>query len=107
MAEATRLTLAGRLTEATATIQRTLGHMPIVDVSEAGSGSAAEPIEAEFRVLLKTRKRDSTCSGQGRSSTEKIQLAIPSRFLHTLGTGGLQTVSTGGLAVLPFRIGGL
>ncbi len=57
MAETTRLTLAGRLTEATATIQRTLGHMPIVDVSEAGSGSAAEPIEAEFRVLLKTRKR--------------------------------------------------
>ncbi len=51
MAEATRLTLAGRLAEATATIQRTLGRVPIIDVSAPKPGSAADPIEAEFRVI--------------------------------------------------------
>ncbi len=34
MAEATRLTLAGRLAEATAIIQRTLGRVPISDVQD-------------------------------------------------------------------------
>jgi poly(hydroxyalkanoate) depolymerase family esterase len=51
MAEATRLTRAGRLAEATTTIQRALGRMPIGDVSAAESGTAAEPIEAEFDVV--------------------------------------------------------
>src|SRR5258708_26184016 len=51
MAEALRLTRAGRLDEATAIIQRTLRQVPIVDGSAAESGGADEPIEAEFRVV--------------------------------------------------------
>ena len=51
MAEALRLTRAGRLDEATAIIQRTLRQVPIVDGSAAESGGADEPIEAEFRIV--------------------------------------------------------
>ncbi len=51
MAEASRLTQAGRLAEATTIIQRTLGRMPVTDVSAAEPGTAAEPIEAEFDVV--------------------------------------------------------
>lgn len=48
MAEATRLTRAGRLAEATALIQRTLGGMP---AAAEGSGRADAPIEAEVRIM--------------------------------------------------------
>src|SRR5436189_37251 len=41
MAEATRLTLAGRLAEATAAIQRPLGTVAAPDVDGAGSGRVA------------------------------------------------------------------
>ena len=50
MAEATRLTLAGRLAEAMATIQRTLGNLPAPDVAAADrSGATAPP--GPFRVV--------------------------------------------------------
>src|SRR5437016_5243176 len=50
MAEATRLTLAGRLAEATATIQRTLGNLTAPDVAAADpSGATAPP--GPFRVV--------------------------------------------------------
>ena len=50
MAEATRLTLAGRLAEATATIQRTLGNLTAPDVAAAdGSGASAPP--GPFRIV--------------------------------------------------------
>ncbi len=51
MAEATRLTRAGRLAEATAIIQRTLWRATSTDGSAAGPSSADAPIEAEFRVV--------------------------------------------------------
>src|SRR5438128_1814983 len=41
MAEATRLTLAGRLAEATAAIQRALGTVAAPDVDAAGAGRVA------------------------------------------------------------------
>ncbi len=51
MAEATRLTHAGQLAEATALIQRTLGGMP----AAAGRSTRADaPIEAEVRVVEDT-----------------------------------------------------
>ena len=51
MAEATRLTRAGRLAEATALIQRTLVGVPATNVSAAEPNRAGAPIEAEFRML--------------------------------------------------------
>ena len=51
MAEATRLTRQGRLAEATALIQRTLGGAPAPDVARERPGSRDEPIEAAFRVV--------------------------------------------------------
>ena len=55
MAEATRLTRAGSLAEATAVIQRTLRGFLHSDAPDAGRGSAAEPsepIDAAYRILL-------------------------------------------------------
>src|SRR5947209_17006973 len=49
MAEATRLVRAGRLAEATAMLQRTLGSVPAPNVSVPGSADA--PIASAFPVL--------------------------------------------------------
>jgi len=51
MAEATRLTRAGRLAEATALIQRILAGSPATDVSTAASSHDGAPIDAAFRVV--------------------------------------------------------
>ena len=51
MAEATRLTRAGRLAEATALIQRTLGIARISDPSEEEPESATTPVEAEYHIV--------------------------------------------------------
>src|SRR5438046_3658569 len=51
MAEATRLTRAGRLVEATRIIQRTLKGEPAPGVSSVEPDSADTPIEGEFRVV--------------------------------------------------------
>jgi poly(hydroxyalkanoate) depolymerase family esterase len=54
MAEATRLTRAGSLAEATAVIQRTLRGFFHSDAHDAGRGSAAEPsepIDAAYRIV--------------------------------------------------------
>ena len=50
MAEATRLTLAGQLAEATATIQRTLGNLTAPDVAAADRSGASVP-PGPFRVV--------------------------------------------------------
>jgi poly(hydroxyalkanoate) depolymerase family esterase len=49
--EATRLTRAGRLAEATALIQRTLGGSHFPDVASSGTPTENEPIETTFRVV--------------------------------------------------------
>ena len=51
MAEATHLTRAGRLIEATRIIQRTLKGEPAPGVSSVVPDSADTPIEGEFRVV--------------------------------------------------------
>ena len=51
MAEATRLTQAGQLAEATALIQRVLRGLPIDDGAEARRGRVKDAIEAEFWVV--------------------------------------------------------
>ncbi len=51
MAEVMRLMQAGKLAEATTTIQRTLGSEPTVHVSEEEPRSAATPIHAKFHVV--------------------------------------------------------
>src|SRR5437868_106420 len=51
MAEATRLTRAGRLVEATAMIQRTLAGLSAPSVSVAEPNHTDVPIEAEFHIL--------------------------------------------------------
>ena len=50
MAEATRLTRAGRLAEATALIQRSLGRQPGLDPAAATSGPATASARAEDRA---------------------------------------------------------
>ncbi|MGH8910512.1 MAG: extracellular catalytic domain type 1 short-chain-length polyhydroxyalkanoate depolymerase [Egibacteraceae bacterium] len=51
MAEATRLTVAGQLAEATALIQRLLGNPPDAGMPTAAPNSAHEPIQPQVRVL--------------------------------------------------------
>ena len=65
MAEATRLTRAGQLAEATAMIQRTLAGAPSTNVpaQTAEPGSAGVPIEAEFRILDDTSPARETSVG--------------------------------------------
>jgi poly(hydroxyalkanoate) depolymerase family esterase len=51
MAEATRLTRAGRLLEATALVQHTLRGMPAQEASSNATACTDEPIDASFRVV--------------------------------------------------------
>ena len=64
MAEATRLTRAGQLAEATALIQRSLAGFPSTNVPAAGPSAADAPIEAEFRILDDSSPASET-SGEG------------------------------------------
>ncbi|GAC1350203.1 MAG: PHB depolymerase family esterase [Ktedonobacteraceae bacterium] len=79
MAEAARLTRAGRLTEATAAIQRTLGSTPtIVDAATTKAVSPSEPIEAEFHVV-----DDSPLAQEKTIWNVASKLGVPSRPVTT------------------------
>ncbi len=81
MAEVTRLTRAGRLTEATAMIQRTLIGSSTTNIVEAEPGYADAPIEAEFRVLdgssfsMETPREDGTRRTGRETATEHSTVA--------------------------------
>ncbi len=84
MAEAIRLTHAGRLTEAMAAIQRTLRSMPATNMPTAASSSTDAPIEAEFRVIDDFPSSKPTTK---RSETPRTAIPThPARGTHTPGT---------------------
>src|SRR5215471_1868967 len=84
MAEATRLTHAGRLTEATAIIQRTLAGLPTTNEATSDTTTDDAVIDAEFSVLDDSFART---SGQfvdkvysNRAGTRPYKLYIPSSY---------------------------
>src|SRR5919197_3352093 len=83
MAEATRLTLAGRLAEATAAIQRTLGNLPAPDVLRRPAGMPGAP----GRVRPVTSDHVPSPAGQfidgaytNAAGTRSYKLYIPSGY---------------------------
>lgn len=68
MAEATRLTHAGRLTEASTLIQRTLAGLASTNVAAGEPGDADSPLEAEFRILEDSSPLKETSGGGGSQS---------------------------------------
>src|SRR5260370_13834270 len=85
-AEATRLMRAGRLAEATARIQRTLGSVPAPNVSVVGANSAGAPIASAVPV----RDDSSTAtepSGEGMARNRRIGGdALAARLAAALST---------------------
>ncbi len=86
MAEATRLMRAGRLAEATARIQRTLGSVPAPNVSVVDANSAGAPIASALPV----RDDSSTAtepSGEGMARNRRIGGdALAARLAAALST---------------------
>ena len=86
MAEAMRLTRAGRLAEATALIQRTLGSASTVNASAAGSGSEATSTEAEFRVVDDSPPSTEPSAGGMAHSRRRGGESVAARLAATLST---------------------
>src|SRR5215469_9056418 len=92
MAEATRLTRAGRLAEATALIQRTLAGVSATNVSAAEPSHADAPIEAEFRVLDDSSPSTEASVGGvagSRGTGGEAAPAYPAAGRRTLSQGAL------------------
>src|SRR2546421_10821496 len=84
MAEARRLTLAGRLTEATAVIQRTLAGIPATNMSTAASSSSDAPIEVESHIIDDSPPSTTTSM---RGAAPKTDIPIrPALGTHAAGT---------------------
>jgi poly(hydroxyalkanoate) depolymerase family esterase len=89
MAEATRLTRAGRLAEATALILRTLGSAHIIDLSAEEPRSATAPVEAEYSIDDDSKPSAETASWD-MSPGRKIEAPIESATLrNAVGLGVL------------------
>lgn len=114
MAEATRLTRAGQLAEATALIQRTLGNQPTSGMSTSAPSRATEPIRAQLRVVDAPVAPASTPgSGTGRQAGGATAAEFlgrvakrPLRFPHRLRPAGpARRTQPDAAAVVP-RAGG-
>jgi poly(hydroxyalkanoate) depolymerase family esterase len=105
MAEATRLTRAGRLAEATALIQRTLAGVGATNVSAAEPSGADAPLEAEFRILedsspLKEASGgdvSQSCRTGGEAATARSAVARRTLFPDALRFPGSMRWTTGSM----------
>jgi poly(hydroxyalkanoate) depolymerase family esterase len=91
MAEATRLMRAGRLAEATAMIQRTLGSVPAPNVVVAEPGSAGTPIASAFPVLDDPSPAMETSAGGVAHNLRRGGEAVAARLAAALSTLSPQT----------------
>jgi poly(hydroxyalkanoate) depolymerase family esterase len=110
MAEATRLTRAGQLTEATALIQQTLGNQPTPGMATPASSRAAEPSRTHPRLIDASVAPASTLRpGPGRqagpaTATEVLDRAAkrPLRLPHRLRPAGpVRRTTPDAAAVVP------
>src|SRR5258708_9089407 len=86
MAEATRLMRAGRLAEATAMIQRTLGRVPAPNVSVVDANSAGAPIASALPVRDDSSPATEP-SGEGMARNRRIGGdALAARLAAALST---------------------
>jgi len=91
MAEATRLMRAGRLAEATAMIQRTLGRVPAPNVSVVDANSAGAPIASALPVRDDSSPATEP-SGEGMARNRRIGGdALAARLAAALSTLSPQT----------------
>ena len=88
MAEATRLTRAGRLAEATALIQRTLGIARSSDPSEEEPESATTPVEAEYHIVNDSKPSSET-TARNISPGQKIGAPVESAILRPAAEPGV------------------
>jgi poly(hydroxyalkanoate) depolymerase family esterase len=86
MAEATRLVRTGRLAEATAMIQRTLGSLPATTVSADEPGSAGATVESGFPVLGDSSPSTGTPVGGAARSRRIGGESVPARLAAALRT---------------------
>jgi len=101
MAEATRLTRAGHLAEATALIQRTLAGVSAVEPSRADA-----PIEAEFRILDDSLPSTEASVGGvagGRSTGGESATACPAAARRMLSQDALHVPGSTPRATGPVR----
>jgi hypothetical protein len=91
MAEATRLMREGRLVEATAIIQRTLGEGHLGSTSEQATTTDAtgRPFEAFYRILDEALSRRLSLASRAKSSSSMARLgaSVHSRHVGRWGYG--------------------
>jgi poly(hydroxyalkanoate) depolymerase family esterase len=107
MAEAMRLTRAGRLAEATALIQRTLAGVSATNVSAAEPSRAGAPIEAEFRILDDTSPSTEAAVGGvagGRSTGGESATMCPATVRRMLSQDALHVPGSTPRATGPVRL---
>jgi poly(hydroxyalkanoate) depolymerase family esterase len=101
MAEATRLTRAGRLTEATAMIQRILRGIPVANTSTVASSGIDAPIEATFHVIDEYPPFMPTSKLSGTSRTDRPTKPAQSTHAPGILSGSKQHVRVHPRPVIP------